>query len=279
MKIFLSWAGEESRQLAIIFESWLKKTLQTSKPWMSTNISKGEGWDKEIHNGLNDTKIGILFLTKESIESKYLHYEAGAISNVPDSLVCTFLFDIKNTDVKQPLSRFQATQNSKEDVFKLISTINTKILALGGSVLDSAQLSEIFEIMWPILESKIKDINVISPTTIIEPIRTERDILEEILNIVREKDKGLLKQQVLEMETLFNQQALLRREWDRQSQEARNEHLNVILKKILKENNWNHEQALNVEKLNKIVFNIRSSDSSAQYSRHEIEQAINRFFL
>src|ERR1700761_2612276 len=193
MKIFLSWAGEESRQLAIIFESWLKKVLQSSKPWMSTNITKGEGWDKEIHIGLNDTKIGILFLTKESIESKYLHYEAGAISNVPESLVCTFLFGIKNTDVKQPLSRFQATQNNKEDVFKLVSNINTKIQALGGLSLDINQLAEIYEIMWPILETKIKEIKVNSTnstaTTTITPIRTERDILEEILNIVREKDR------------------------------------------------------------------------------------------
>lgn len=192
MKIFLSWAGEESRQLAMIFESWLKKILQSSRPWMSMNITKGEGWDKEIHNGLQDTEIGLLFLTKDSIESKYLHYEAGAIANVPNALVCTFLYNIKNTDVKQPLSRFQSTLFEKDDILKLLVTINNKIQAMDGITLEPAQLSEMFDIMWPILTDAISKITSSTKSTSKEPIRSDRDLLEEMLNILRtrKQDNG-----------------------------------------------------------------------------------------
>ncbi|MDQ1623498.1 MAG: hypothetical protein QOH19_1916, partial [Actinomycetota bacterium] len=33
MKIFISWSGEESKQIALLLKPWLKKLIQTSEPW------------------------------------------------------------------------------------------------------------------------------------------------------------------------------------------------------------------------------------------------------
>jgi hypothetical protein len=185
MKIFLSWAGSESQQLAIIFKEWLGMLIQSSKPWLSLDIDKGAGWDGEIHNGLNGTKIGILFLTSESIESKYLHYEAGAISNVEDALVCTFLYGINKADVKQPLSRFQATEYTKSDVRKMVLTIFSKIAKNNPEAGTEVAILNLFDVVWADLEEKIIRVKNDNPSGEKIKRRTERDILEEILNDVR----------------------------------------------------------------------------------------------
>jgi len=62
----------------------------------------------------------------------------------------------------------------------LISTING---ALGDSKLNESELSEAFEVWWPKLEVRLNEIP--QPQALIKPARNERDILEEILRLVR----------------------------------------------------------------------------------------------
>jgi len=67
MKVFLSWAGNDSRYIAECLKAWLPQVLQALDPWMSTHIEKGDAWDGAIAEGLSDSPVGILCLTKDSI--------------------------------------------------------------------------------------------------------------------------------------------------------------------------------------------------------------------
>lgn len=42
MKIFLSWSGEKSKNIAESLKDWLEQVIQTSEPWISTSIEKGK---------------------------------------------------------------------------------------------------------------------------------------------------------------------------------------------------------------------------------------------
>jgi hypothetical protein len=99
MKVFLSWAGEQSRHVAQTLHTWLPQVIQSLEPWFSPRTSKGDAWDGAIADGLDDTPIGIIVLTSESFESKYLHYEAGAIANVKGAKACTLLIGLKPTRI------------------------------------------------------------------------------------------------------------------------------------------------------------------------------------
>ena len=182
MKVFLSWAGIDSQYIASTLRDWLPQVLQSVDPWMSTEIEKGESWDTAISDGLNESTVGILCLTKDSISSNYLHYEAGAIANVKNAKVCTFLYGIKNADVKQPLGRFQHTRFEKEEVFKLLSTINGKLNEANERSLTELQLRKALDLNWDELVESL-DKTPLSESTVVE--RPDRELLEEILQMMR----------------------------------------------------------------------------------------------
>ena len=70
-------------------------------------------------------------MTRENLNEKWILFEAGALSKTKDAHVCTFLLDLKPTDVEHLLVQFQATQFKKKDVWKLIRTINQEVEDVG----------------------------------------------------------------------------------------------------------------------------------------------------
>lgn len=183
MNIFLSWSGEKSKKVAESLKIWLPSVIQTLKPFYSTkDISKGKKWDAELSKSLNETEFGIIILTEENRSAPWIMFEAGALAkNIETGRVCTFLFDIKDTDVVGPLSSFQNTKFDKKDVFKLLQDIND---TLGELKISNEVLQRVFDKMWSDLES---DMNKIKDTSIEpkEDIRPDRELIEESLRILR----------------------------------------------------------------------------------------------
>ncbi|HEX8265309.1 MAG TPA: hypothetical protein VF596_07770 [Pyrinomonadaceae bacterium] len=59
MKIFISWSGERSHQVAQALFSWLPKVIQTIEPFLSSeNIESGSRWHTEIASQLESTNFG-----------------------------------------------------------------------------------------------------------------------------------------------------------------------------------------------------------------------------
>lgn len=147
------------------------------------DLEKGTRWRSGIATELEKSSVGIICLTRENLDSTWIHFEAGALSKQQqDTYVCTFLFGLEPTDVREPLAQFQATRARKDDVRKLVFTINN---TLADAKLPESELSEAFEVWWPKLEERINRAGEIEATT--QPVRTDRELLEEVLNIVRDQ--------------------------------------------------------------------------------------------
>src|SRR5947209_7773018 len=116
MKIFISWSGERSKVVAETLRDWLQDIIQALEPWISADIEKGQRWSSEIATQLEQAQVGIICLTQDNLNSRWLHFEAGALSKTPKSYVCTFLLDIEPTDFDGPLTQFQHTRAQKEDI-------------------------------------------------------------------------------------------------------------------------------------------------------------------
>lgn len=183
-KVFLSWSGDTSNRIADALCEWLPAVLQFAKPYFTPNdIDKGVKWASEIGKNLSECDIGIICLTRDNLEKPWILFEAGALSKSYDrSHVCIALFGIESGDVKPPLSNFQNTLFSKPDFKKLVETINR---AGKENALPDSVVSTVFEKWWPDLEEKIGNILDESKAGHRETIRSERDILEEILDISR----------------------------------------------------------------------------------------------
>lgn len=182
-RVFLSWSGASSHALADLVRSWLPNVIQAIEPWMSeSDIEKGESWPERLSAELEEASLGILCLTHDSLSSAWLLFEAGALSHkVGRRHVCPLLLGLEPTDLTFPLARFQATRTTEADVLQLIKTINT---ALGQDALSQASLDQAFRMWWPEFASGVEAIQqgLVQPA---EPLRKDRELLEETLELVR----------------------------------------------------------------------------------------------
>lgn len=188
MKIFLSWSGKRSRETAEILRDWIPQVIQAVEPWLSKDIEKGKRWNKEISDNLEDSKVGIICLNRENLHEDWIHFEAGAISKTKDAYVCTFLLDLNPTDVEEPLAQFQHTLFNKEDIFKLIQTINKRLSSVAEKPLAEKTLENVFETFWPQFE-KIVNKLLDKKTEERKPLRDTREMTEEILEILRKQER------------------------------------------------------------------------------------------
>lgn len=184
MKVFISWSGNESKSIGEKIRTWLPGVLQVVKPYFTPDdIEKGARWNSEISKELEQSEFGILCLTRDNLNSPWLIFESGALSKkLENSNVCPILFGITNNDLKGPLKQFQATLFKKEEMKQLLKAINSK---LEDHKLSDSVLENVFEKWWPDLETDIEKILNSGKNKDVKPIRTDRDILEEILGLSR----------------------------------------------------------------------------------------------
>ena len=183
-KVFISWSGDLSRRLGDALRNWLPSTLQFVKPYFTPDdIEKGTKWDSEIAKELASAQIGVVCLTKDNTEKPWIVFEAGALSkSIDKSRVCPVLFDIEPTEIKGPLTSFQFTRFAKEDFKRLVTTINR----VGGEAqLEPSLLDQAFEMWWPKLEEQVTVILRSHDNGTKKEKRTDRDILEELLDLAR----------------------------------------------------------------------------------------------
>lgn len=188
LQVFLSWSGARSAAVAETLAKWLSQVIQAVEPWVSVDIDKGVRWGPEIAGRLEKSKVGVICLTPENLESRWILFEAGALSKTTDAYVCTFLLNLAPAEVEPPLSQFQHTAFEKEDVLRLVRTVNTAVARIGERALADTVLTEVFETFWPQLEQRLR---VIASEQQAEapPKRAEADILDEILTTVRSMER------------------------------------------------------------------------------------------
>ena len=160
MRVFISWSGNKSHKVALVFRDWLPSVIQSIEPYVSSeDIDKGARWSTDIAKELENSTFGILCVTKDNLEAPWLSFEAGALSKTMDkAFVSPFLFDIKRSEVNGPILQFQSTIFQKEDLKKLVSTLNK---ACGENCIPESRLEKAFEVWFPTLETelnKIKDV-------------------------------------------------------------------------------------------------------------------------
>lgn len=155
MKLFISWSGNVSQQIANEIRQWLPLILPSIEPFITTSdIEKGARWQGEISRELEASNYGIVCLTGQNLQSQWLAFEAGALSKQLAGRVATVLFDITHNDVQQPLSMFQGTLFTEQDIRQLIMNINAS--APAEQRREDAQIDRLFPMLWPDLQKPIE---------------------------------------------------------------------------------------------------------------------------
>jgi hypothetical protein len=181
MKVFISWSGDYSKQLAEAIHWWLPKVLNPVDAYFSDiDIEAGARWYHSIVDNLERSDAGLVILTPENITRQWIMFEAGALArSVTQARVCPILFDITKSELNLNggrLSFFQAVEFTEDDFRKLQKTIN-------NGRLGEADLKEVFDVWWPKLKQRIETIAAAPQPALKEP--TDKEVLREILGITR----------------------------------------------------------------------------------------------
>lgn len=183
MKIFISWSGERSKQVASALKGWLPDVFQGDDIFMSEHdIEAGARWGNRLNLELEESRFGIVCLSPENLTSPWLLFEAGALSKaIEDSHVVPYLLELKKIDVAGPLSQFQGVSSDEEGTFKLVQSINET----REKPLTTEALKKGFNKWWNDLKQQL---DTIAPTE--KPVvhRQDRELLEEILQIIRSQN-------------------------------------------------------------------------------------------
>jgi hypothetical protein len=184
MKVFISWSGQKSRDVAAALRDWLPLVINSVEPFVSSrDINAGARWQVEVAKQLDATDFGIVCVSKENQESAWLNFEAGALAKaLESSRVIPLAIDLKPSDVNLPLGQFQALPATQAGIGEVLSSLNAACV----SPLNDAHLSESTKMWWPALKAKLQTIERSLPdATAIGHERTERALLEEVLDTVR----------------------------------------------------------------------------------------------
>ena len=114
-------------------------------------------------------------------------------------------------DIEPPLSQFQHTVFTKDDVFRLIQTINGLVEVNRERALTEGNLQAVFETFWPHLEKQLREIKEREEREIVR--RPDRQLLEEILEILRAQEKRIQEREALNAAMRdLSRQGLLKRD-------------------------------------------------------------------
>lgn len=189
MKVFISWSGDYSREVAEKLSVWIPSVIQSVDTFYSPNdIGKGENWGNRLSHELEDCSFGIICLTPENVSAPWIHFEAGSLAKFMDSRLSSIMLGVNPSDIKGPLSRFQNTKFEQTDFFKLIQAINDST----EKPLQSTALKKIFDIMWTDLEKEVQPvIKKYGDTPKKGDVqKSDHDAIQEILRIVRGISNG-----------------------------------------------------------------------------------------
>jgi len=158
MKIFLSWSDETSHAIALILGDWIPFVIQAVETYVSQeDIRKGTRWIYDVSKELNQSSLGILCVVPGNMGAPWLNFEAGVLSKSPGvSKVIPLLIDVEKSELDNgPLAQFPSAIFEKNDMYRILETINEKT---EQGRLSEDRLRDTFDIWWPKLELDIGSI-------------------------------------------------------------------------------------------------------------------------
>jgi hypothetical protein len=190
MRVFISWSGAISQQIAKSIYDWLPNVLQNVEPFMSSeDIEKGARWLSSMSTELQNCHFGLICLTPENLTTPWIHFEAGSVSKIIDrSRLVPILFKLEPSDVQGPLTQFQMVNFGQDEIYRLLQSINN---TGEERKLEEGRLEKAFKAFWPELEKSVSKIEFNSPEESDGSSAELKDgvkpILEEILVLARQQ--------------------------------------------------------------------------------------------
>ena len=183
--VFISWSGEYAKDVAIALKGFLENAIQACDPFVSDqDIEAGERWAEEIRRTLNDSKAGIICLTRDKLDSRWINYEAGAMATT--KRVIPYCIDLDPSQLGLPLSQNYAVRADLAGTTRLVRSLNE---LLDDGKRTERQLNDSMDAWWGGLDAEFTKAKVAEEARrgrpVTEPKPTNEDRLRNIEELLR----------------------------------------------------------------------------------------------
>ncbi|WP_052182725.1 toll/interleukin-1 receptor domain-containing protein [Rhizobium sp. YS-1r] len=131
MRVFASWSGKTSQEVATIFKKWIPNVLQDIEVYVSSqDIEKGDRWLANVNSTLQDTNFGISVITAANATAPWILYEAGAIAkSLGEGRLIPVLCGVQGFEIpNHPLTQFQYIKApDAEQLLALVVSLNEHV--------------------------------------------------------------------------------------------------------------------------------------------------------
>ncbi len=155
MRLFISWSGESSRQVALGLQTVLRKLpIGGLQIFLSaTAIQPGDRWAAELGDVLERFDFGILCLNGSNIVEPWILFESGALTkHAQTSGVVPYLLGVRPDELPQPLKQFQAVSATKQGTLSLVDRLHS---LAGNEHSALTDVHAVFDMFWPELEETL----------------------------------------------------------------------------------------------------------------------------
>ncbi|MDR7188154.1 hypothetical protein J2Y46_000970 [Microbacterium sp. BE35] len=180
MQVFISWSGEQTRQLGHALKAFLETTFAGHvRTFLSdADVAPGERFLAAISSELDGADLGLLLVTRANQHAPWLLFEAGALAGKSSKgSVIPILIDLDRVELDPPLSQFQNVLGTSEESIRKLCH---RIRADGGHVPGESALTILFREAWPALEAAIASATA-EQAEVRGPRRGTDEMLGEIL--------------------------------------------------------------------------------------------------
>lgn len=155
------------------------------------DLQSGARWAIELARELDDSSFGLLCLDRTNLKSPWLIFEAGALTKHVEGRACGLLLGgLKPSDVGGPLSQFQHREFSSEEFLHLLHDLHKHL----KNPIEHTQIELVHKKWWPDLKEeydKLPKPKTKAGVKRSEPVRTERELLEELLDRTRAMERNV----------------------------------------------------------------------------------------
>jgi len=134
-RVFISWSSDDPRakKIAESFQNWFNIVFKEKIDFFySKDIAPGINSWAEIEKNLTDSKFAFFFLSRRTVKSSWVIFEAGCLRRLLDAGNAYFLLtDITVSDfidLCPPLAGYQVSQiNTENDIKTVVNAICKKL--------------------------------------------------------------------------------------------------------------------------------------------------------
>jgi integrase len=153
---------------------------------MSDETQKGKLWFGEISKEIKESRYGVICITAQNRDARWLLWEAGALYGGfdRDQFVVPLLIDIQKADVPPPISHFQMVEaTNKQEVTHWLKGMNK---LLGDNAIEEELIDKYIGVFWQELQDAIAKALADHPAAApkanaSEPEKTFKDAAESLL--------------------------------------------------------------------------------------------------